>query len=467
MASILQKALSFFYFIYLARSLGEVGLGKYTFALSFASIFVIFMDFGLGPILTREGAREKKNLKAYIQTILGTKMVLAVLMLTLMVVGITALYSTGTIPQDTYYLTLLAGFIILLDTFTFTFWSIFRARQQMKWEAIGVFIYQLVIVTSGSIALYLGLPIYYIVGAVLLGSVFHFTYSLTSVKHKTDLSLRPKWDAQLAKKLLKLAAPFALAGIFFKLNGSIDTVMLETLAGEEYVGWYSVAFKLTTALTVLPGAFATSFFPAMSYQFEHSRKELRNIYKQATIYLGFLAIPIAAGSIILAKPIILTVYGPAFAASVMALQIIMVGLVFIFLNYPVGNLLNASNKQTTNTVNMGFALLLNVFLNIWLIPQHTYIGAAISALASSVLLVFLGLPHVAKIIKLPIKDILMNLGKAAGAAGVMTLFIFSFSQSLHLALLVAMGAIIYIAALYLLKGFSIREIKGLVATFTK
>ena len=169
--------------------------------------------FGLGPILTREGARKESTLEQYLRTILGTKIILSVLALVALVISIFGLTALGAVPLDTRSLVLLGGVIIIFDTFTFTFWSVFRAKQQMKWEAIGVVIYQLLIVTAGSIALFLGAPLIIVVSAVLLGSIFHFIFSLSTLKRKTDLRLRPQFNKNLAKRLLKISAPFALAGI--------------------------------------------------------------------------------------------------------------------------------------------------------------------------------------------------------------------------------------------------------------
>ena len=56
-AFIVQKILSLVYFTYLARQMGDANLGSYTAAIAFVSIFSIFADFGLGPVLIR-GARE-------------------------------------------------------------------------------------------------------------------------------------------------------------------------------------------------------------------------------------------------------------------------------------------------------------------------------------------------------------------------------------------------------------------------
>ena len=105
-----------------------------------------------------------------------------------------------------------------------------------------------------------------------------------------------------------MSAPFAFAGIFFKLNGSVDTVMLEMMAGEKYVGWYSVAYKLTFALTVLPGAFATSFYPAMSHYFVHDKSRLAHLFERAMFYLILVSLPIAVGSGILSETIIVYFY---------------------------------------------------------------------------------------------------------------------------------------------------------------
>ena len=63
-----QKALSFVYFIILARALGVAGQGRFTLALSFTSLFAVLLDLGLSQILIRETARDKKNTEKYLAT---------------------------------------------------------------------------------------------------------------------------------------------------------------------------------------------------------------------------------------------------------------------------------------------------------------------------------------------------------------------------------------------------------------
>ena len=79
LALILQKVISFTYFVIIARALGPGDLGKYYFAISFATIFSILMDLGLTNVLTREIAKTQDRAKAYLGSVLAIKLPLSVL----------------------------------------------------------------------------------------------------------------------------------------------------------------------------------------------------------------------------------------------------------------------------------------------------------------------------------------------------------------------------------------------------
>ena len=72
-ALVIQKLLSFLYFTFLARYLGAEGIGQYFFAISFASLFSVVMDFGLSSVLTREIAKSDKNDQEWFQQIFSLK----------------------------------------------------------------------------------------------------------------------------------------------------------------------------------------------------------------------------------------------------------------------------------------------------------------------------------------------------------------------------------------------------------
>ena len=79
LALILQKVISFTYFIIIARALGPEDLGKYYFAISFTTIFAIFIDLGLANVLTREVAKTEEKAAQFLNAVLAIKIPLAVI----------------------------------------------------------------------------------------------------------------------------------------------------------------------------------------------------------------------------------------------------------------------------------------------------------------------------------------------------------------------------------------------------
>ncbi|MFH1535366.1 MAG: flippase, partial [Patescibacteria group bacterium] len=463
-AFIFQKVLSFFYFAYISRQLGSESIGKYVWALSFAGIFALFIEFGLGPVLTREISRDYSKAREYLSSVLGIKIVFSLITVTALLI------SAYAIGRDalTMQIICIAVAIIVLDSFTFSFYSIFRAYQKLHFEAIGLTIYQALIVGSGVAGIVYGLSVKGVVLAVLIGSVFNFAYSLSLVVFKAKLRPRIRWNTKVVKLLLKIAIPFAIAGIFFKLNNEIDKVLLGILAGDKYVGWYSIASKFNMSLTFIPGAFATSFFPAMSRYYLTSKSELAHTFEKAMIYLMAVSLPIAAGSFVLADRIILKLYGPAFEASILAFQIIISGLVFVFLNYPVGNFLNACNKQKLNTINMGIATAVNIILNVVLIPRYTYIGASIAAVTSAVVLVSLGMPWVSKIAPYSKKLLLSKFIKLVFSSGSMGILLYLFRDTFSVLLLMPIGMVIYFVLIFAVRAVTIKDVTAVFrAVFRK
>jgi O-antigen/teichoic acid export membrane protein len=133
----------------------------------------------------------------------------------------------------------------------------------------------------------------------------------------------------------------------------------------------------------------------------------------------------------------------------------------LFLNYPVGALLNACDKQTINTINMGITMILNIVLNLILIPQYQHLGAATAALISLSVLFILNLSWVSKIIKYNYKYLIIKTIQALISALIMAIIIYLTQPYLNFILLIILGAIIYIILMYLSRGFTKSDIKYL------
>jgi O-antigen/teichoic acid export membrane protein len=235
-------------------------------------------------------------------------------------------------------------------------------------------------------------------------------------------------------------------------------VLLSIFRGDADVGWYSIPSKVTSALQFLPMAFMAALFPAMSEYFALDKERLKRTFEKSMHYLMIISLPLAAGVLVLAEPVVLKIYTAEYVNSILPLKILMVGLFFLFINYPVGYLLNAGNKQVTNTVNSGVTVLVSVILNIILIPKYGYIGAALSSLISTVVLFVLGLYWVPKIVNYNPWYLIGNFVKALMAAGVMAGVIYFLLPMVNFLILIPVGAVVYLGALFVFRGVNRQDL---------
>ncbi len=465
-SSLLQKVLSLGYFTYVSDIL-KYKLDNYLFALNYAGIFIIILNFGLIPALTREGAKKLDQLEQKLNIIISLKIILTVVVIAVMLLIYHGLNWTRVFwlnikpfTSSVTMLIYLSVIMIIFDTFRSIFLAVFRARQEMHYEAIGQFVYQIIVVVVGSSAIILGYKGRGLLFALILASAWYCIFALYLLVRRAKFNLhwiRPTWLSW--KYWLGLAAPFALADAFFKLNGSLDSIMLKYYTDDVGpVSWHGIASKLVVTLTVIPGAFATAFFPVMSRAYLESRDDMQRIFEQMMKYLLVISIPISIGIIVLAPKIIAVLY-PDFPATTPALQIFALSIVLLFINYPIGNVLNACNKQMMNTMNMGIALLVNIVLNVLCIPLYSYIGATIAAVASTMVLVSLGWKQVSKLISIDYVSLVQQFGKMLLAAIGMGVVILLTESVLPLIPLVLLGGIVYCILVLSLGGINLADVQ--------
>jgi O-antigen/teichoic acid export membrane protein len=462
-AYILQKIFAFVYFTLIARWLGADNIGIYTFAISLTTILSVFIDLGLSPVLIRESAKFKDKANEYLNNTNTAKLVLAVLSYLAAIIIVNLLHK----PAMTQVMVYLAGLIMILDSFTLSFWAIFRAYQNLKYEAISIIINQILIVIVGIAGILLKFPLYIIVIALLCGSTYSFLYSLLLLKKILKFKFKLKWNKALLNSLLKIAIPFALAGIFTRVYSYVDQILLSTIIGDRALGFYSIAYKATYALQFVPAAFAAAIFPAMSNYYLNAKEKLQNVFEKSMYFLIIFSIPIALGTASLADKIILKLYTSEYEPSILTLQIFILAVIPIFLSYPVGSILNSCDKQMTNTVNMGVTMILNIILNIILIPKYEHLGAAAAALISLTILFFLNLYWVPKIITFDYKFLLFKIFKATFASIIMALIIIYLKPTINFGILILLGALIYGGIMYLIKGFTKEDISYLLQAILK
>jgi len=448
--AIVSKLLSFILTIYIARYLGDVGLGKYSFALAFTGLFIIFSDIGLSRLTIREVARDKLRAESYLSNAATIKSILSLATFGLIFFIINLL----NYPVDTTVVVYIIGLSAILHSFARLFQAIFNAFERMEYETITTAVELLIVVGLGVCVLILGYGLIGLAYVILIASIINVLFSLfITIKVFTKPKFKIDW--KFWKSTVKEALPFGLTTAFVTVYFQIDTVMLSIMKDDAVVGWYNAAYRLIFALMFIPTAFVGSIFPIISRFFVSSQNSLKVAYEKTFKYLIIIGIPLAIGTTILADRIVLIIYGKDFNNSVVALQILIWVALLMFLTYLIGTVLESVNRQGRVSKVAGINALVNVFLNLLLIPKFSFIGASVATVATEAIgfiLLFHSISkhlHAVPLFKLTLKPLIASLP--------MSLFIFYFKE-INTVMLIAVAVLLYFGMIYCLRAVSEEDI---------
>ena len=159
--------------------------------------------------------------------------------------------------------------------------------------------------------------------------------------------------------------------------------MITEILGEEENGIYSVAVRIYELFMFLPAILVGSFLPIITKNFKLSEKDFRASLKQLYTILTYFAIVSSLGAWLLGPTIMHFLYGEEFEGSGAALQIIGLGFYPVFLGIATSNYLIVRNYKLLNLVRSAIGLIVNVLLNLLLIPKIGIIGAAWASVISN------------------------------------------------------------------------------------
>lgn len=381
---VVSKLVGFLILVWLARYFGPDLYGKWSFALAFVTIFSVIADFGFSTLTVREIARDKSKTEDYILNITFLKFIFGLLSLGLMVLVIH--FIKGSDPE-TIKLVYFLGIYIVLNTFASFFESIFRANEQMHYEAICRISQSILLLGLTAFFVFQKFPILNVsfayIYAALLGTILSFIFVLKYFFAK-DKAKKPKIDFQLCKELILEAWPFGLSIVAIFLYNYFDQTMLGVMRTNREVGLYSAAFRVIFTFQVFGDVLSIAFFPQLSKKFKESTTALKEIFSHFQKTILICVVPLSLLLFFFAQPILLFLYGKEYIESTGVFQILTVAIAILLFSFPFSETLKAANKQKTYLLGIGTGALLNVILNFVLIPSFGMIGASVATLISEI-----------------------------------------------------------------------------------
>jgi len=379
-AECLAKLLIFILTIFFARALGVDQFGAYSFIFAYAWVFSIFIDFGTSFAYVKNIAQDKRLKKEYLENIVSLKCFLGVCVLIAMVV-------VGFILKKNILAIILAGLFVFIDVLNESLKVIFRAYEQLKSEAVSKIVEKLFFFVLGISTIFLTIFgkitvtkifLFYAIAALAgLFVTFYFLKRFGTAKFLIDVG---KW-----KLFIRESLPYFLLIAFTLIFSRIDAILLGIMESEQAIGLYNAANQIVLALGIIPVVLVKAVLPRFASLHEQKavlRKFFGRIFWAALLLGGVISLAI----FISAPLIIQMLYGEEFAKSVPALQLLIWSFFIISFSTITSFFVIAMNRQAFVMKAAGVAALINIILNLILIPLYSFIGAAIANIATQLLL---------------------------------------------------------------------------------
>ena len=360
---------------------GAEDYGMYFSLLGFTFLFTIFLDVGIVNFTTRTISQQPFLIQKYFSKVFSLRIFLA------LIYGVLVLIIGGIIGynQSEIYLLLWLIFNQILAGFTLYFRSNLTGLLLFKYDSIVSVLDRFLLIIICSILLWGGVTtepfqIYWFVYAQT------FAYGVSAITALIFLLSNQKlkklnWDKLFSMAILRQSAPYALLILLMTFYYRADSVMLERMLedGKTQAGIYANGFRFFEAANNIAFLFATLLLPLFSNLLKN-KKPVASLVKIASSILIPGAILVAITCFLFSQQLIDARYINSTFQSGQVFGILMICFVFISTTYIFGTLLTANgNLKTLNKIAFG-GVVLNIILNLILIPKYQAYGAAIASL---------------------------------------------------------------------------------------
>lgn len=416
------------------RGLGVEGFGVYGYVLTLVGLTSFASNMGMERLLKREIARDETRAGPMVATGLAATALLSlatgvfIVVWTLLVDGRAEVVGAGA----------LAAVALAIQSIALVPVSAFHAVRRMGLgvgpNAVGRVV--LVLATAAFLWAELG------VMAVFAAQILDATLTLiivwrVYVQRIGTAGMRTAWSDVV--DLVRTSVPFGLNALFVSIYLSVDVLLLGLMRDDTEVGIYRGAVMLLSLFPVVADTLSTGLYPRMARHLGHPDRAGAEMRFAARILLA-ISIPAAVGGVLTAEPVMVFLGGPAFAVSALPFMIMAPLLPLRYLNNGFGMALSALDQQEDRTRGAILAAVVNVGLNLVMIPRYGAVGAAAVTLATEVFLIgFMAWRLLPRITSLHLGETLLRVGvPAAVMAGVIAVL-----PPTHVLVTIAAGVGVY------------------------
>jgi len=373
------RVASVFLFILVGHLSGPTEAGILALAVSYLNVFMTIMR-GLDDFVVRQVSREPNRAFRYLSSFSILRLGLSLLSYVLLVLILEYFFEYA---RDTSVIILILTLTLVPDGLIYVAQSVLLGRQKFRPPALILTSINIFKMIAGGIVLCNDGGLQLVAWMWLCGSILGAVAMVTFVIWYLDQPLGSLWpDFNLLAQHGRDILFFLLITLIASLESQSDSIILSGFHNEAQVGWYSAATTVTFSLILFSQAYRFAVYPLMTRYAMNSFEKLSQLYTASLRYLGIFVMATVAGIILLAPQIVQMVFGDDFAPTSQILRILVLTLVFIFLNEPNSRMMLVHDHQNLLVLFLSVSAVVNIVMNLLLIPSLGARGAAIARVCS-------------------------------------------------------------------------------------
>ncbi|WP_414514346.1 flippase [Nostoc sp. PCC 9305] len=382
---ILRMGASLVVGVWVARYLGVKQYGLFNYALAFVALFSPVFTLGLDDVVVRHLVRQSSNKEEILGTTFWLKFLGGIASVLL---AVSTMFFLGEHETLKIWLVAILGIAgVFRASDTIELW--FQSQVQSKYTVIAKNI-AFLLNTLIKIVLILTKAPLLAFALVTLAEFAMSAIGLLIVYQVKGSSLWLwRWSVAAAKTLLKESLPLIFSGFAIMIFMRIDQVMLGQMIGDSEVGIYSAAVRVSEIWYFIPGAIVSSVAPAIYAAKEKSESLYYQRIGQLLSLMTCISLAIALPMSFLSDKIIMVMFGSGYADAGAILAVHIWTSLFVFMGLATSPWFIAEGLNHVSLGKTLFGAILNIILNLLLIPKYAGLGAAIATIISQAAAAFI------------------------------------------------------------------------------
>ncbi|GEM_PF-2684906 len=358
--------------IYVARELGSAQFGMLNWALGLVGIVRAVANVGIDNVITRDIAQNRNRAPEYLLSSFVVKLFSTSLCYLGILVYLNARGYTG--------LQLAVGYIACTMTIFESLDSSCKAvlvgieRQDLT-VAVSVVTNVIRVVTIVALVC-LGYNVVAVAWVTIIIAALTLVLHFVAIGRQVGGSWRPSLGTM--KYLVAVGSTFFASQFFAGIFDRADYIMLDWYRSIGEVGIYSAAYRIMEIVTMIAYSASLALYPIMSRRIQGSKESYARAIERSTKYLSIVGIPLCAGVFLLSEQLMVALYSTEYATSGTCLAILIWSRLIAFAILPGQQAVQARNAQLWLVPPVIVRVLVNIPLNVYLIPRYGVIGASLS-----------------------------------------------------------------------------------------